>query len=308
MSLNILAFGEILWDILPDRSILGGAPFNFAYRVNSLGDRGIFVSRLGQDKLGRKARAQVKKLGIDTSFLQTDEHYPTGTVHVSFDANNTPDYVIVPDVAYDHIQPSDKLMTACKNAACVCFGTLIQRTTTSRETLETVLDASSGALKFLDINLRKKCFTKSAVLFSLKHADILKLNDDEVRQLGTILDFSFNSFQDFCQYAIKKWQLQYVLVSFGEYGACACSLNGEFVYSPGYKVNTIDSLGAGDAFSAGFLYNILRHKSLKESCKFGNVLGALVAATQGATEPIEKQQINDFSQSESKRLYHFEFA
>ena len=103
MKKTILAFGEVLWDILPSCTVLGGAPFNFTYRVNSLGDTGLMASRLGRDDLGRKAFDKIALLGLDTTLLQWDDEVPTGTVQVSFDAAGNPDYVIVRNVAYDRI-------------------------------------------------------------------------------------------------------------------------------------------------------------------------------------------------------------
>ena len=154
MQKIILSFGELLWDILPDCTKLGGAPFNFTYRANTLGNHGLMVSRLGEDEFGRRALAEVRSLGMATTFLQRDPLYPTGTVQVSFDADNNPDYVITPDVAYDHIEFSQTLLEAAANADCLCFGSLAQRSPKSRATLAGLIEAAALALKFFDINLR----------------------------------------------------------------------------------------------------------------------------------------------------------
>ncbi|MHC4626530.1 MAG: PfkB family carbohydrate kinase, partial [Planctomycetota bacterium] len=112
MARTVLAFGEVLWDILPSCTVLGGAPFNFIYRVNSLGDTGLMISRLGRDELGRKAHQQIIESGIDTRFIQWDDELPTGTVEVSFDEQNNPDYFIGPDVAYDRVEITEELIDA----------------------------------------------------------------------------------------------------------------------------------------------------------------------------------------------------
>jgi len=171
MTKIIMAFGEVLWDILPSCVVLGGAPFNFVYRVNCLGDTGLMVSRLGRDDLGRQACDKVVSLGLDTVLLQRDDDAPTGTVQVSFDADNNPDYVIVPDVAYDRIVFTDALRQAAARADGLCFGTLIQRSEASRATLAEVLQRTPRALKLLDINLRKDCYDPGSVAFSLQEAD-----------------------------------------------------------------------------------------------------------------------------------------
>ena len=305
---KILAFGELLWDILPDKTVLGGAPFNFAYRVNSLDDKGQFVSCIGIDKLGDQAFEQVRSLGVETALLQRNSDFPTGTVNVSFDINHLPDYIINPNAAYDHIESTDTLLSAAAKAECLCFGTLIQRAKTSRQTLHTLIDAAPNAVKFLDINLRKGCYSKETILFSLAKANILKLNDDEVLLLQDILGLSFESFPGFCRLMINQFNLDYVLVTFGEFGALGQSSLGEEVYVPGYKIKPADSLGSGDAFSAAFVHNILSGHSLQTACDKGNALGALVATTHGATAPISRNDISTLLFNNTERRYHPEFS
>ncbi len=186
MQRTVLAFGELLWDLLPSGPALGGAPFNFVYRVNSLGDRGLMVSRLGRDELGERAWAQLQSLGMDGRLIQWDDDAPTGTVQVDLSDPNRPDFHIVPAVAYDRIEATPELLEAATEADCICFGTLIQRTPTARRTLEAVLDVAPDALKLLDINLRKDCFTRETIVSSLRAADILKLNDDEACDLSSM--------------------------------------------------------------------------------------------------------------------------
>ncbi|MBN1559165.1 hypothetical protein JW998_02875 [candidate division KSB1 bacterium] len=307
MAIRILSFGEILWDILPDKAILGGAPFNFAFRVNSLQDSGLFISSVGTDELGDKALQRVRSLGMDASLLQRCAGFPTGTVNVSFDENHLPDYVINPDVAYDHIRFTDELAEAAQQAECLCFGTLIQRAR-SRETLHELIDAAPTAVKFLDINLRKNCFSRETILYSLEKANILKLNDDEVVQLGAILGLSVKSFPGFCEFVCQEFNLDYILITFGERGAFAGSSFGEQVYVPGHKIRLADSLGSGDAFSAAFIHSLLGGHSLRAACELGNALGALVATTHGGTAVISTDEIAAFLQSQTLRCYHPEFS
>ena len=300
----IFAFGEILWDILPSCTVLGGAPFNFVYRVNSLGDTGLMVSRLGRDEFGRKAFEQVIQLGLDTTYIQWDDNFPTGTVQVSFNKENNPDYVIIPNVAYDQIELTDVLLGAASTADCLCFGTLSQRSGKSRRTIEQLLAESGESLKLLDINLRKDCYSMETVTFSLQKADILKLNEDEAHQLGDMLGISHRSLLEFCQEASRKWSLKFCLVTLGEKGAFVLSDDGQKVYIPGYKVSLVDSLGSGDAFSAGFVHKLLRGTSIAEACEFGNVLGALVASNKGATSLITLDEIERFCNQDYQRIIH----
>ena len=127
MQKTVLSFGETLWDLFPSGPALGGAPFNFAYRVNSLGDRGLVVTRLGRDDYGRKALAQMTALGMDATHVQQDDHRLTGTVQVSLDEKRNPEFLILPEVAYDFIEVTCEALELAAAADCFCFGTLVQR-------------------------------------------------------------------------------------------------------------------------------------------------------------------------------------
>lgn len=306
MKKTVFAIGEVLWDLLPDQTLLGGAPFNFTYRIHSLGNNARMISRVGMDDLGRKALEAVRELALATEFIQMDSDHPTGRVRVFFDANHNPDYEIIPDVAYDFMQCDSDLLNQVATADCFCFGTLAQRSRASREAVRVLLEKSSG-LKFLDINLRKRCYNQESLIYSLSQADILKLNGDEARQLTTLFRYSSRSIVDFCRRIIDDWALQYCVVTLDERGAFAASSKGQTVYEPGYQVCLRDSLGAGDAFSAGFVHQLLHGGSLEKAVQFGNVLGAIVATQDGATAPISSRDIREFQTREYQRCVHPEF-
>jgi len=153
----------------------------------------------------------------------------------------------------------------------------------------------------LEINLRKDCYNLQTVTFSLQKADILKPNEDETHQIGQMLDVSHQNIPEFCKQIIDKWSLKYCVVTLGEKGAFAMSAKGEKVYVPGYTVRLVDSLGSGDAFTAGFVHNILRGKSISQACEFGNMLGALVATKKGATAVLTQDEINHFPNQKVER-------
>ena len=299
---TIVSFGEILWDILPTETVLGGAPFNFIYRVDSLGHRGTIISRLGRDELGRQAVDRINELALDTSCLQWDDQHTTGRVQVSFDAEHNPSYVIVPHVAYDHIEPTDMLTQAVSQADCICFGTLIQRSDQSRKTLRQLLAVAPDSLKLLDINLRRDCYSPETVTSSLQKADILKLNRDELNQLSTMLEIGNGSVPDFGHRIMEKYSLRYCFVTLGAMGVFALSDRNEQTYVPGHKVTLVDSLGAGDAFTAGALHCLMQDQPLVEACAFGNVLGAIVCGQRGATQPITTEQVEAFGRKNTERI------
>jgi fructokinase len=299
----VVAYGEVLWDLLPSGAVLGGAPFNFIYRINTLGDSGVIVSRLGEDDLGRKALGRIEELGICSSYIQRDDKHPTGTVKILFDDSKNPDINILPDVAYDYIEPDDGILELASAADCLCFGTLIQRGRVSRDTLEQLLKAFRGRLILLDINLRRNCFTAESILSSIENAHVLKLNDGEAAILAQMYGVTeAKSFgpsirvyiPDLADTLFARSHLEVVVVTLGGRGAFAASRNGQRIYCPGHAVNMEDPLGCGDAFSAAFIHKLLREASLVEACKYGNAFGALVATQQGATKPLNPRDAETF--------------
>src|SRR5881394_3465115 len=295
MQKTILSFGETLWDLLPSGPVLGGAPFNFAFRANALGDRGFVVSRLGRDAYGRKALHQMSALGMDASYVQGDDHRPTGTVQVALDEKRNPEFFIVPDVAYDFIEVTREALELAAAADCFCFGTLAQRAPGSRLTLYRLLDESSKSVKFLDINLRKDCYSFQSITESLKRANILKMNLQEAHYLAELFEISLGALPDFCAEIMEDWSLSCCLVTLGQHGAFAASENGDRAYVPGLEISVVDSCGSGDAFAAGFIHEYLRRKPLADGCRFGNLLGAMVAARRGGTAPISPAEIERFA-------------
>jgi fructokinase len=297
LNSTIVSFGEALWDLLPTGPVLGGAPLNFAYRMNSLGHRSIIVSRIGTDSLGVKARQQIVTLGMDDTCLQWDDAYPTGTVKIYFDEDKNPDYTIIDKVAYDHIEFSDNLKTIIKSADCLCFGTLAQRNIDSRQCLQNMLSNFSGKFTLLDINLRKNCYSTKTLKTSLEQANVLKLNEEELTVLVDIFGLAGHSMPDQVEHLLCLTDLVYCVVTLGERGAFALSHRGEKVYSPGFHINLVDPCGSGDGFAAGFIYALLNKNSLKQACRIGNALGALVAQQEGATQPISYRDIMAFMES-----------
>jgi fructokinase len=328
---RVLCFGEVLWDVFAGHGgaghtanrgpafghltagrgaagatavVLGGAPFNLAYRLTSLGDRGIVASRVGDDVMGKEAISRIEKMGLSTGCVQLDDLHPTGTNVITLDdrlaGSRTlphdphPRHDLKRDVAYDYIEATPPLLEAARSVDCVNFGTLIQRSPVSRRSLEQVLLASGGALKLLDLNLRAGCYRRETVLFSLENADILKLNEDEAGYLTERFGLPVEPLPSFCERAVKRWNLSCVTVTLGERGACVFTPQEGFFYRPGLKVNVVDGEGCGDAFTAGFLRAFMGGESVEECLALGNTLGALAASRRGATGRIDPEDIARF--------------
>jgi fructokinase len=291
---KIAAFGELLWDLLPNGKVLGGAPANFIYRINSFGDEGTLLSKVGNDKAGREAREALKRLGVSDENIQTDYEFPTGSVRVKIDEKGNPDFNIITDVAYDHIEINAEMMDAFSQADCVCFGTLVQRYGISKNTLRELIHESSEVVKFLDINLRKKCYTATTIEDSLRMTNILKTNDDELLITKELLGLKYDNLKELAQETIEKYNLDILLCTLGSNGAFCLTNEDIFHYDPGYQISLGDTVGSGDAFSAGFVHYYMNGFPIEEALRYGNAAGALIATTTGATAPISKEEILNF--------------
>jgi fructokinase len=288
---TVVSFGEVLWDLLPSGPVLGGAPFNFACRVTSLGDRGLMASRLGRDERGHEAFALMGGLGMDTSLIQWDESRPTGTVTVTLDAGGSADYHIIPDVSYDFIELTDALRAAVQSADCVCFGTLAQRRPVSHDTLAGMLGSFRGRLTLLDLNLRPDCWTAGSVRSSVSAAKVLKLNDGEMETVAGIYGLAAGSLREKAAALLGCTALEVVVVTLGEGGAFALSRAGDSVYVPAFSTRLVDTVGSGDAFTAGFIHGLLDGRDLHWCVRHGNALGALVAGQRGATQTLDPRAV-----------------
>jgi len=290
---KIVGLGEILWDIYEDEKFLGGAPANFAFHCQQLGDTGIIASRVGNDELGQELLDSLNNRELSIDFIQKDFDYPTGTVKVMLDDQSKPHFECTTNVAFDYLQMNDQLRHLAKNADAVLFGTLSQRNKVSRETIQTFLKISVHSFKIYDINLRgwdeniEKIVLKSLVL-----ADAIKLNDEELNILRNAWQRELED-TSFLQYLIMKYSLKFAALTLGENG---CILVGpdRVVQQKGIKIKPKDTTGCGDAFAAALIHQYLREKPLDEIASFSNLLGAYIALFVGATP--------DYTQSDLARL------
>ena len=285
---DIVAFGEILWDVIDGVPHIGGAPFNFAAHAARCGLKSAIVSAVGDDGLGRRARTEAERLGVDVSMVGVHPSLPTGTVNVTL-AHGIPSYEIVRPVAWDEITGD---AAAWGHAALPCndgragsplpavdvlrafyFGTLAQRSPVSAATLGRLLDACASSLVFFDVNLRQDYWSAELVERGLAHTDILKVNDDEMRTLGFAPESLFDRFP----------RLKTVVETRGAAGCRVTSRDGEAFDSPAIADGpVVDTIGAGDSFSAAFLAAVLRGESLASAAEAGNRLAGKVAARAGA--------------------------
>lgn len=281
--MDVITFGEVLWDIIDGVPHLGGAPFNLAAHASLCGLSTAVISSLGQDDLGTKALLRAKGLGINTRWMTTTSQHPTGTVTVKL-VNAIPQYDIHKNAAWDNILLSDQFVAeiAATQPKAFCFGTLAQRSDLSKTSLQKLLNALKGSLRFFDVNLRQNYWSAELIKDCLKQTEWLKTNDEEALLLNAELFKDRGDLNSFAQNIFAQYNLSGVLVTCGPEGCVVFERGAEPFNSPAVEARIIDTVGAGDAFSAAFLAALLQGKSTEQAAQSGNGRGALVASKPGA--------------------------
>lgn len=278
--MKVLSFGEILFDIIEGKTYLGGAPLNFAAHLARCGAESYIFSRVGEDQLGEQAVEMIESLGIKTSLIQTDPVHSTGTVAVVLDKGQ-PDYTIHENAAWDFIEadPAEEIL---ENEAFdfLYFGTLAQRQPVSRQTLQDLLMNAQADQIFYDVNLRKGYYTREILHWSVGLCTILKLNDEEVRMLSFLLFDKEMEIADFAKAVTEEYEVEIIVITAGEEG-CYVFEEGELIFIKGYPAQVQDTVGAGDAFSAAFVYHYFHTQDAQQAADVANRLGAFVASSRG---------------------------
>lgn len=288
----VVGLGEVLWDVLPEGKQLGGAPANFAYHVTGLGLPGMVVSAIGSDELGDEIIASFEKKHMEVLLERVP--YPTGTVQVCVDVQGIPCYEIKEQVAWDYIPFTTKLEKLARSTSAVCFGSLAQRSETSRQTILAFLRAMpdrQGVYKIFDINLRQHFYTEATLLASLAQCNVLKINDEELSGLQSILGRAGSSMPDFCRHLLSEFQLEVLIVT--------CGVQGSYVFTPDYtsflptpQVKVADTVGAGDSFTATFITTLLRGFSISEAHELAVQVSAYVCSQHGAMPKLPDTFVN----------------
>ncbi len=277
----IVGLGEVLWDVFPDESRFGGAPANFASHAAMLGADAFVVSQFGDDYLGHNASAALSEHGVNTDFVATSRQYPTGTVQVELDSSGQPHYTIARDVAWDFIPWSESVESLAARADAVCFGTLAQRSDTSRTTIRRFVDATKpDCLRIFDVNLRQNFYSEAIVLVSLDTSNALKLNDEELKIVAAICGLRGGDRELLVQLQ-KRYNLRLVALTKGSQGAILFD-GTSFADCAAENVITKDTVGAGDAFTAAMAIGWIRRDSLESTCQHGCRVAAFVCSQPGA--------------------------
>ncbi len=288
MKNKILCYGEMLWDIFPDGAVPGGAPMNVAIGLKKLGSDVLILSSCGKDKLGEKLLEYLHENGLSTKYVQ-QSNYQTGVVNVHLSETKDGLYEIVFPSAWDYIQKPETL----PEFDILVYGSLSCRNKTSFETLNSLLEM--GAFKVFDVNFRAPFIDQSVIEQLLIKSDLVKMNHEELFQISAWNGLDSEDLELAADLVFKTYSLKMLCITRGSEGAFLKTA-GEKIYQSGFKVNTKDTVGAGDAFLAGFIHNFSRNKPLKEVLEYACLLGAWVASQKGANPPLIFENIEILKQ------------
>ncbi len=284
---SIIGLGEVLWDLFPDGARFGGAPANVACAAASLlGATGAvtLVSALGDDRRGREAIGFLRQRQVDVSALQI-AGAPTGTVTVQLDDSGHALFNISDNVAWDHIVWSEKWSDLAANADAICFGSLAQRGDTSRQTIQKFINATpASTFKVFDMNLRAPFYAPDTLIQSLELANVLKLNDQELCVIANILSLSGETI-DILKSLQDDYQISSIALTQGAAGAMLLR-HSETVRVPSVPTTVVDTVGAGDAFTAALMIGLLNEQPLKEIAHFATGVSSYVCSQRGATPSL----------------------
>jgi fructokinase len=291
MKPKLAGIGELLWDLLPSGRQMGGAPANFAYHAGALGAESHVISRVGLDDLGRELLQGLERIGLSTESIEIDPAAPTGTVTVEVGPGGEPGFTIHENVAWDRLSGEAPGRRAVAAADAVCFGTLAQRLEPSRSTIRALVRATPGAaLRILDVNLRQQYYSRSVIEESLALSNVLKVNDAELPRLAEMFNLG-GSARDQIIRISERHNLRLV--------ACTRGANGSLLYAqghwsdhPGVPTTVVDTIGAGDSFTAAMALGLLAGWELEQINQRANEVASFVASCAGGT-PVLPERLRE---------------
>ncbi len=290
----VVGIGEILWDMLPEKKRLGGAPTNFASHAAAIGGQARIVSAIGQDQSGLDILERLSNKEINTQHIQFTEH-PTGWVDVKICSNGHPEYIIHENVAWDYIPLSPQTIELAQTCDAVCFGSLAQRNPFSRESIQQFLaNTREDCLRVFDINLRQHYYSREILENSFQAATILKLNDDELTVLRNLFELPEPQ-EAALQALLDQYQLDCIAFTEGARGSMMMDTNN-VSYCPAIPITVKDTIGAGDAFTATMVMGKLYGLSLEKINQLAGKVAAHVCSQAGATPTLPARLIAELKQ------------
>ncbi|MEL7424446.1 MAG: carbohydrate kinase [Bacteroidota bacterium] len=285
---KVIAFGEVLWDMLPSGTKLGGAPLNVVLHLRQQGIDAQIISKIGDDDLGKKLLHEIISKGLVADYVATDPTLSTSTVEVSLSTDGHASYTIVAPVAWDNIEVEADAMQAVDAADFLVFGSLAVRNDKSYKSLLQYIQKAQRCV--FDVNFRAPHYSESRIRALLKLADIVKMNEEEVVIVGHWIQSNTSDLQACIQAIQQAFNIDILIVTRGAQGA-VCSANGQYYTQAGIKVSVADTVGSGDAFLASFLAAYSTGKTIDSALKRASMVGAYVATQLGANPSYNLHQL-----------------
>jgi fructokinase len=285
----VVGLGEVLWDVYEDQALFGGAPANFACHSASLGAQACIASAVGKDVLGERALRWMSEQSLSCKWMEIDPHHATGSVDISLDRTGSPEYRFASDVAWDFLKMHPHWLELSESCDAVCFGTLAQRSDLSAKTIRDFVGRTPRqALRVFDVNLRQQFYNAEVLRSSLGLANIVKLNHEELPVVSALLGIDQAPELTMCNQLIELYGLRALALTRGGQGS-AIYLDGAWDERPAPKVEAIDTVGAGDAFSAALIMGILDGGSLLQIHERAARIAAYVCTQRGAVVPLPEE-------------------
>ena len=287
---NIVCYGEVLWDLYPDKKIIGGAPFNVFSRLHNIGNNVDFISSIGNDQLGIEIIEHFDKNRYNYKFLNVEDNHETGKVIVNL-INGEPSYKILSNVAWDFIPLKASYNDILNDLDILVYGSLSSRNKVSFETLRHIINESK--FNILDLNIRENYYDFEKVNFLINSAHFLKVNLNELELINKLFKFNISDTYNLIMEIVKRFNLKYVCITNGEIESMIYD-GSDFEITKSFKVNSIDNLGAGDNFLAALINELFVEKNnLKDSLRIASAYGAIATTKKGAVPDINHSELNE---------------
>lgn len=287
----IVCFGEVLWDVFPEGTKAGGAPFNVAYHVYKIGTDVKMLSRIGNDELGRKLTDQIENWGITADYIQIDHEHSTSTVIANIDEDNEATYEIINHVAWDYIDFLPEHEKLVSEADAFVYGSLSARNPKTRETLLKLLEFSK--LNIFDVNFRPPFIEVDLIKELLHKADIVKMNKAEMRRIMEFLDKEYISEDESAAFIMNHFEIKEIILTKGSKGARYFAGSSNYSF-PAVPIQIADTVGSGDSFLSGFISKRIQGKSPEEIMNEATALGAFITSKQGACPDYTYEEFQQF--------------
>jgi fructokinase len=292
-KINVISFGEVLFDVFGEEKKIGGAPLNLALRTASYGFPVTMISAVGNDEDGKVILDYTKENALETAGIIVSQEYETGIVQVSLNERGSATYEIRFPSAWDFISVDEKIMDIVKEADVFFYGSLACRNEVSQRTLFSLLDSNDKMFKVFDVNLRKPFYNIQLLEKLMNRADFIKFNDEEILEIAAGMGFESEDLESNIKFVSEKTNTLAICVTLGKHGSILL-WNDQLYRHDGYPVKVADTVGAGDSFLASLIAKLLSDQDPDEALNFASAVGALVASYSGANPKIENSEIETF--------------